>query len=314
VPDLVSILIPCYNAAPWLPATLESALSQTWPNCEIILVDDGSKDESLAVAEGYRDRGVTVIAQPNRGASAARNAALRASRGRWIQFLDADDLLSPEKIEVQLRAAARHPAGCLLTTRWARFTADPAQAQFIPEPLNIDADPIEWVTLKLEHAAMMHPAAWLSPRAVVDQAGPWNETLSLDDDGEYFSRLVLFSFGVRFCADAATYYRSQIVQSLSNSKSDRAWLSAFRSLEATATQLLARQDTPRTRHACAAGAQRLIYECYPRAAEARRLARALAARCGGAADIQPTGGDRFHRLRRIIGWRLARRVQLALDR
>ena len=70
---LVSVIIPCHNAARWLGATLDSALAQTWPHREIIVVNDGSRDESLAVAESFTNRGVTVIDQPNRGASAARN-------------------------------------------------------------------------------------------------------------------------------------------------------------------------------------------------------------------------------------------------
>jgi glycosyltransferase involved in cell wall biosynthesis len=314
VPALVSILIPCYNAAPWLAATLESALGQTWPQCEIVVVDDGSQDASLAVAEPFRRHGVTVIGQPNRGAAAARNAALRASRGDWIQFLDADDLLAPHKIELQLAAAARQPGEWMHAARWARFTGDPSSAQFVPEVLCCDADPVTWNVLKLEEHAMMHPAAWLSPRSLVDRAGPWDETLTLDDDGEYFSRLVLLSAGVRYCPEAITLYRSQLASSLSRSKSDRAWDSALRSTEAIATRLLAREDSPRTRHACAAALQRLIYEVYPRAPLVQRRARALAARWGGAPEVRPMGGARFHRLSRFLGWRLARRVQLALEK
>ena len=314
MPALVSILIPCYNAAPWLAATLESALGQTWPNCEIILVDDGSRDASLAAAEPFRPRGVTVIGQPNRGAAAARNTALRASRGEWIQYLDADDLLAPNKIELQLAAAARQPGEFIHAARWARFTDDPSSARFVPEVLCCDADPVSWNVLKLEEHAMMHPAAWLSPRSLVERAGPWDETLTLDDDGEYFSRLVLFSAGVRYCPEAITLYRSQLASSLSRSKSARAWDSALRSIESIASRLLALEDSPRTRHACALATQRLIYEFYPRAPQVRRRAEALVARWGGAPDARPMGGTRFHQLSRVLGWRIARRVQLALEK
>ena len=71
---LVSILIPCYNAAPWLAATLDSALAQTHPRTEIIVVDDGSSDHSLAIARTFEPHGVRVVTQPNAGASAARRA------------------------------------------------------------------------------------------------------------------------------------------------------------------------------------------------------------------------------------------------
>ena len=98
----VSILIPCHNAAPWLATTLESALAQSWPHREIILVDDGSTDGSLALAQTFAGRGVRVFAQPNSGASAARNHAIRESHGDFLQFLDADDLISPGKLAAQL--------------------------------------------------------------------------------------------------------------------------------------------------------------------------------------------------------------------
>jgi glycosyltransferase involved in cell wall biosynthesis len=74
---LVSILIPCSNAAPWLAATLASALAQTHPRTEIIIVDDGSSDHSLAIARTFEPHGVRVVTQPNAGASAARNHARR---------------------------------------------------------------------------------------------------------------------------------------------------------------------------------------------------------------------------------------------
>src|SRR5690606_5350603 len=121
---LVSIIIPCYNAARWLPATLESALTQTWPATEIIVVDDGSSDDSLAIARGFAPRGVKVISQTNRGASAARNRGLAEARGDFIQYLDADDLLSPRKIELQLARLASAPADAVATCRWGRFEQD----------------------------------------------------------------------------------------------------------------------------------------------------------------------------------------------
>src|SRR6516162_381108 len=101
---LVSILIPAYNAGEALAETVESALAQTWPNKEIIVVDDGSKDSTLSIARQFASRGVTVITQKNQGAAATRNNALAASRGDFIQWLDADDLLVPEKITKQMQA------------------------------------------------------------------------------------------------------------------------------------------------------------------------------------------------------------------
>jgi glycosyltransferase involved in cell wall biosynthesis len=79
--SLVSILIPAYNAAPYIAETLDSALAQTWYNIEIIVVDDGSRDDTLAIAKTYESKRVKVISQKNKGASTARNRALKAAQG-----------------------------------------------------------------------------------------------------------------------------------------------------------------------------------------------------------------------------------------
>ncbi|MCC5022263.1 MAG: glycosyltransferase family 2 protein [Candidatus Synoicihabitans palmerolidicus] len=117
----VSILIPCYNAAPWLAATLDSALSQIGVDFEVILVNDGSSDDSLALAQSYVARGVKVVSQPNSGAAAARNHGLRLARGEYIQFLDADDLLDATKIQRQLQRLRSVPEGNIASAAWARF-------------------------------------------------------------------------------------------------------------------------------------------------------------------------------------------------
>src|SRR5471030_2045816 len=99
---LVSIVIPSYNAEKYLSETIQSALNQTWQHKEIIVVDDGSTDDSLQIAESFKSEIVKVFVQKNKGASAARNTGLREAKGDYIQFLDADDLLSPDKIEAQI--------------------------------------------------------------------------------------------------------------------------------------------------------------------------------------------------------------------
>jgi glycosyltransferase involved in cell wall biosynthesis len=305
---LISILIPCYNAARWLPFTLESALAQSWPNKEVIVVDDGSTDDSLAIARSFVTRGVKVASQPNRGASAARNAALQAARGAWVQFLDADDLIAPDKIAIQMALAQTIGDKFAICATWTRFRSATADADFTPQPLCTDADPAGWLVLKFEQNRMMHPAAWLVSRVLADQAGPWNESLSLDDDGDYFTRVVLASSGVRCCASAISYYRSGMIGSLSGRKSERALQSQFTSLELSARRLLAHENSSRTRHAAAVMLQRFIYEAYPRAAHCRRRAGELVAEFGGC-DLQPEGGPTFQRLRGLFGWKLARRLQ-----
>ena len=95
---LVSILIPAYNAEQWIADTIESALAQTWSHKEIIVVNDGSKDHTLSIVDEFSSRGVLVASQKNCGEAAARNKALSFCSGDYIQWLDADDILAPDKI------------------------------------------------------------------------------------------------------------------------------------------------------------------------------------------------------------------------
>jgi len=309
VTPLVSILIPCYNAEPWLAQTLESALAQDWPAKEIILVDDGSTDDSLPVARTFEARGVRVTTQSNQGASAARNAALAASQGAWIQYLDADDLLAPDKIRQQMRVAAEVGPEMVLSARWARFLQSPAEASFGSLPLSFDATPIDWVIRKLGGHDMMHPAAWLTSRSVIERAGAWDTRLSLDDDGEYFTRVVLASNGVRHCPEAVSFYRSEVRDSLSHRRSESACRSAYISATLCASHLLALENSPRTRQVCADMFQRLCHTIYPDYPEIVRAVEFDVSRHGGS-SIRPPGGFMFNVAVLLFGWKGARRAQL----
>ena len=101
---LVSILVAAYNAEPWIAEALASAVGQTHPNIELIVVDDGSTDGTLAVARQFEGPRVRVIAQGNCGACAARNQAFEESQGIYVKFLDADDALTPDAIATQVAA------------------------------------------------------------------------------------------------------------------------------------------------------------------------------------------------------------------
>ena len=311
--ELVSILIPAFNAERWIARTIESALAQTWPAKEIVVVDDGSADRTLAIARGFGGRGVRVIAQANAGAAAARNAALRAAQGSYIQFLDADDLLHPHKIEAQLRGAEPgRQSRVLLTCRWGRFLARPEQARFAPDTLWQDLSPADWIVAKFTDNRFMFPASWLVSRRVADAAGPWNEALSLDDDGEYMCRLVAASQQVRFVPDAECYYRIGNAGSLSSQRSDRALLSGFTSMRLCIEHLLALEDSERTRHACVRLLQDNLAHFYPEKTDLVDQCRRIARKLGG--DLTPPG-ERFHFMlfRGIFGWRRAKLLRSALN-
>jgi glycosyltransferase involved in cell wall biosynthesis len=107
-PSQVSVVIPTYNRARYVTKAIESVLAQSYADCEIIVVDDGSADDTRAVLQPYADR-VRIIYQKNAGPSAARNTGIQAAGGRWVAFLDSDDEWSPEKLALQMADLARRP-------------------------------------------------------------------------------------------------------------------------------------------------------------------------------------------------------------
>src|SRR5689334_19281127 len=113
-----SVVIPAYNYGRYLGRAIDSALAQTRPVDEIIVVDDGSTDNTREVAESFGER-IIYVYQKNKGLSAARNTGIRKATGDWVAFLDADDWWHPDKIKRQLEAASKDPEiGLVYTASW----------------------------------------------------------------------------------------------------------------------------------------------------------------------------------------------------
>jgi glycosyltransferase involved in cell wall biosynthesis len=300
----VSVLIPCYNAERWITSTLESVAAQTWKDIEIIVVNDGSRDRTEELIRAFAHPSIRLINQPNRGQTAALNRGLTETTGGFIQYLDADDLLHPEKIDRQMQRLAT-AGDCVATGEWARFFDDPTLAVFQAEENWRDMDPVEWlVSAWRDGGGMLFPAQWLIPRAIVERAGAWREDLTLNNDAEYFTRIVLASKRVLFCEGARAYYRSGVAGSLSGLKSRAGWISQQKVLAACETYLLQREDSERTRRVAALLWQSFAHTVYPydRSAgnDASRRADAL-----HPISVAPKGGRLFHMVMRILGWKAA---------
>ena len=305
---LVSILIPAYNAESWISETIASAIHQTWNRKEIIVVDDGSTDQTLAVARRFESSNVKVVRQANAGASAARNHALSLSQGAYIQWLDADDLLECNKIAKQLEAAIGHGSRTLLSSAWGRFMYRPRKARFVPTALWCDLPPVEWVLRHLEEKVFIQPAAWLVSRDLIEAAGPWNTQLSNNDDGEYACRTVLSSDGVRFVPEAKTYYRTLIASSLSNNRSTRKMESMYLSMELIISNLWSRERTPRASAACLKYLRDALIFFYPERPDLVQRAKTLAATLGGELAA-PKLPFKYDWIDRLFGLSAAKRVQ-----
>jgi Glycosyl transferase family 2 len=306
----VSIIIPCRNGVRWLGESIESCFGQSWRNLQIVVVDNGSTDGSLDLAKRYEARGITVLTCERAGASAARNVGLKHADGDLIQFLDADDLLDADKIGRQVERLNAAPAASLASGAWARFAHKPSEAVFIPEAVWRDFAPEDFLIASWLGGGMMASFAWLTPRAVIERAGPWNEALNVNDDGEFFCRVALASSGIAFCAGARGYYRSAGAPTLSGRRDGEALASAFTAVDLSCRHLLQRCDSAAARKACATHYQRFAYDAYPRAAELVAQAEMRALELGGS-DLRAGGGPAFQMLARALGWKLGKRAQLA---
>lgn len=193
----ITIAIPCFNAARWIAQAVQSALDQTWPDTETIVVDDGSTDESLDALAGFGNK-IQLIKAGHRGGNHARNAAVQASTGEWIQFLDADDFLLPQKITRQFEEVAHADADLIfspvLFDQDGRRTANKVDASRDPETL--------WLAWQLPQTG-----GCLWRKSALEKIGGWNEATPCCQEFELYLRAIEGGLRFRFAPTAGAVYR-----------------------------------------------------------------------------------------------------------
>lgn len=211
---LVSVVIPCYNAEAFLREAISSVLSQTYDCYEIILVDDGSTDSTASIIQSYGTR-VRAIFTPNRGASAARNLGTSLTRGEFIQYLDADDLLVPKALETRVDALLS-TNGDVAYCGWQKLEHI-RNDQFTAT--EVKDRPIEAVHSDLEIALFTDfwcpPAALLYSRRIVEKISGWNESLPIIQDARFLLDAALWGGKFIRVPGVGAYYRIHGCQSLS---------------------------------------------------------------------------------------------------
>lgn len=312
---LVSILIPAYNAQEWIAETLLSALAQTWERTEIIVVDDGSEDQTLDAAQRFASKSLCVVRQENQGAAAARNTAFSLCQGDYIQWLDADDILAPDKIERQMQALASFPGTRpLLSSAWGRFINRTSKAVFTPTALWCDLSPVEWMLRKMEQDVYMQTTAWLVSRELTESAGPWDTRLWVDDDGEYFCRVILASDSVHFVPEAKAFYRIAGSESLSQIGLSRKKIEAqMLSLELNIARLRSVEDSERVKAACLSYLQKYLIYFYPENPDLVERAEQLAKSLGGSLT-PPQLSWKYAWIKASLGWTAAKQAKLQCSR
>jgi glycosyltransferase involved in cell wall biosynthesis len=196
---LVSILIPCYNARQWIAQAVESALAQTWPNKEVIVVDDGSTDCSLEVIRTFGDR-IRWETGPNHGLEVTRNRLLALAKGDWLQCLDADDYLLPDKIADQISGVALEEADVICGPWYLEFYEQgrAVKREVLTVPALNENDPwfllIRWM-MPGTHAGLLR-------RSAIQDVGGWKLDQPACEDYALYVRLLMA--GKRFVYTPAT--------------------------------------------------------------------------------------------------------------
>lgn len=189
----VAIIIPAYNAAKYVAATIESALAQTLPAAQVMVVDDGCTDDTAAIAEGFGEA-VWCLRQTNAGVSAARNRAAREVNADWMLFLDADDLLKPDALEKLMARASEGTFG-VVYGQSEYFWDDKEDRRLHGKSVAEGAVPTA-TTANFWKSAIATPGAAIIRRDVYENAGGFNPEFNTAADRDLWMRIgMLAEFG-----------------------------------------------------------------------------------------------------------------------
>lgn len=262
----VSVIIPAHNAEQTIAACIQSVIKQSHKALELIVVEDSSMDNTAGIIASLQDARIKRIAIKRCSAPAARNAGLRIASGEYVQFLDADDILAPNKLEVQLHRLEHESPSAVANCPWGHFRAETADARLESQRIDRDMNPLNWLIESWNGGGMAQTACWLTPRGLIDLAGGWNEDLrrNPNDDGEFFCRVLLKSNTVVFTTGTCVFYRLPVAGCVSRVESEEQASSLLRSYIECEKYVRAVEDSPRTRGAIAQNYYRYIYQYHER--------------------------------------------------
>ncbi|MEJ2190079.1 MAG: glycosyltransferase [Acidobacteriota bacterium] len=189
---LVSVIITCFNGARWIPRAVESVLAQTYPDYEIMIVDDGSGPDTIQVLSGLSTRHDRIKVRfngENLGIPATKNIGLKHARGDYFAFLEQDDRWKPTKLQRQISAMTEKPLAGMAFTN-AEYVHDDGQVKVLPRPVNFMNGPTEAVLRRL---FLWNPVPSMSSvvltRSCVERIGDFDERLNGADDYDYWLRV-----------------------------------------------------------------------------------------------------------------------------
>jgi len=232
----VSIITPCYNAEDFIKETINSVLNQSHRFIDYIVVDDGSTDNSLKILDTYKDR-ITVLEAPHKGACAARNKGAELAKGDYLLFLDADDTLDENTIEVFLNEI-KNQNNTLVACNWKRLNYTENKWVTTPSGLS-DTPPNNDFIKGWLSGWYVPPAGILWPKKLFENTGGWDESLAANQDGDLILRALISGVNIKLTKNTNVYYRHHDASkiSISSSKSSRHLASRMKVLEKVTNSL-----------------------------------------------------------------------------
>ena len=308
---LVSVIVSCYNGEKFIAETLRSLLNQTYSNIEIIVVNDGSTDNSGSTVKSFSDSRLSYYYQSNKGQCAALNVGFSKSSGTLIKFYDADDILHPEVIEGQVKALQGMGDDCMSFIEWRRFYNDtlPATIDLTdPHTIHKDCTPIEYITLK-DMPPMYQCGLWLIPRALLSKTGLWDERLSLINDTEFFSRIMREVRLLRFSDQGYTFYRTNATEtSLSKDLSKKGIKSAILSIDLTAKWLLNIEDSERIKKIIVKAYIMVLEWAFPKQMVLSKIVERRLKQYPQEYAMHTKSGKVYNLVMKLLGWKTANRM------
>ncbi|CDF80632.1 glycosyltransferase (GT2) [Formosa agariphila KMM 3901] len=309
--DKVSIIIPLYNSVSFLGETLQSVLNQSYINTEIVIVDDGSTDGSFEFALTYVSQKIKVLKNKGKGACAARNYGFELSTGDYIQFLDADDILSLDKIERQVEAL-KGRQDLLAVCNTVHFIDAVESGICTDEPYLFSTSKPEEFFIKLWGGNelpmnMVQTSAWLTPRLLIENHGLWNESLAKDQDGEFFARLGLNGNGIVYVPVAKNYYRKFLNgNNIASGKSRVHLASNLKSTQLKEVYLFGKTHGTQARSALAIQFKQLAIDAWPEFKDISEQAIRASNKLGGSNYEPAIGGRIVEMVKNLFGWKCAK--------
>ena len=184
---LISVIIPVYNKSAYLERAIDCVRQQYYADWEIVMVDDGSSDDSLAIARRHEGERVRVFAQENAGAAAARNAAMAQAEGDIFAFLDADDVWHPSHLQALADIFAAHPNTGIASTRWTLLGAYKPSKN---TPVEGQIEPVDYLTFMSETAGYFWTSCIAISRAAYDELGGMRD-FKRGEDMEFWTRIAI---------------------------------------------------------------------------------------------------------------------------